>query len=225
MRQLVLTDWNKIPFHNHDVSRLGDRIAQEAIGKVVVFPTALLRFTLYSGVATNMGERHQHAEEDGELGTFGKQTLKVEGGLFWLETYREPIEHHLMNVGSYSIRTLEISRESLHVCQQEETIKPRLKLKPTLQHAHIVAQVESARGANARHHTLLVHRTRASFLGFMTHSPAEATGELADRGAHFIRGRLVDKIDQCAAYDHSLGHVRDERGVFRARDPEAHSSR
>ena len=138
---LVFADWHKIRVAEGDVCRLADRIADEAVGHVVV---AVLRsFGLDRWVVAQGVHRDEHGIEDRQLGDGWDLALQEERHLFRIETNREVVDGDLHDAVADQLWTLKVGRQRLDVGDLNEGVVVVLQFHTVGQTAHIVTNVET----------------------------------------------------------------------------------
>lgn len=113
MRQLVITDRHHVSVAEGDVSGLADRIAQEAIGQIVI--AVLSGLGLDGGVVAQGVDADQHGVKNSQFSDGGDVGLEDDGGFVGIQADGKIIHSHLIDAVADQFRTFEMGSQCLDV--------------------------------------------------------------------------------------------------------------
>ncbi|MNK86433.1 hypothetical protein D3C87_1063450 [compost metagenome] len=111
-------------------------------------------FGLDGGIAVEVADGDEQAEDGGEFGEFGKQGLEGEGGACGVEADGQVVERDVADGVADFLGAFGVGGEGLQVGDQHGHGVGLLQVESAAEGAHEVAEVELAGRAIARHHAL-----------------------------------------------------------------------
>src|SRR5579872_3834601 len=148
VRHLILAHRNVGAAVHQDVGALQQRVTEESVGREILL-LELLLLILVARHPLEPAERHDHRQQQVELGVLGHVRLDEEGCDPGVETGRQPVDQHLAHVLLQLPGVIVPGGEHVPVGDEEETLVLVLQLHPVAQRAVVVAEVQPAGGPHA----------------------------------------------------------------------------
>ena len=149
VRHLVLPNRHEARVVDRDIRRLEQGIAQEADGRQVLVLQVLL-LLLVGRHALEPGNRHDHREEQVQLGVFGDERLDEQRALLRIESGGDPVGDILIRKRRQLRRAGVVAGQRVPVGHEVVAVVLLLQRHPVAQRADKVTQVQLSRGTHAR---------------------------------------------------------------------------
>ena len=151
VRGLVLAHRHVGGLVDEDVSRLQQRIAEEAIGGEVAV-LELLDLVLVGRHPLQPAQRRAHGQQGEQLGVLGQPALDEDRRLVRVEAGGDPVDHHVVDVLLDHLAVFVVRGQRMPVGHEVEAVVLVLQAHPVLQRTVVVAEVQRAGGAHAGQH-------------------------------------------------------------------------
>ena len=153
MAGLVFTHGHMLGFVNQDVRGLQQGVAQETIGgQVLVLEFLHLVFVGWHTFKPTQGGAH--AEQREQLGVLGNAALQKNGALVGVETRRQPVNDHFINVLLDDVAAFVVGGQGMPVGDEVKARHLGLQAHPIFKGAVVVTQMKRAGGAHARKYAI-----------------------------------------------------------------------
>ncbi len=163
MGDLVLAHGHRRRLVHEDVRGLEHRVTEEAVGQQILLAQILL-LILVGGNALQPAQRSDHGQQQVQLGVLRHPRLDEQGGELRIHAAGEPVDDHVPDVAGNDLPFLIGRRQRMPVGDEEIALVFVLQPQPVLQHAVVVAQVQTAGRPHTGQHAALPGIQRAQTL-------------------------------------------------------------
>ena len=148
VHHLVLANRHQAGPINQDVSRLQERIAEETVGREILFLQSFL-LILVGRHPLQPTEWGDHRQQEVQFGVFGHAGLDKQGRLARVDTGSQPVDDHVPGTLRDHARIVVVRGQRVPVGDEKETLVLVLQLDPVFQNAMVVPEVQASCRAHA----------------------------------------------------------------------------